>query len=144
MEGSFIFLKIGRRETVTHDHVGLMEKHPIRHLPGALRRVCVIAVHHDVTLGIDLPEHAADHVALALSVLMPDDGARSFGDGGRIILRVVVIDIDYRFRQHSPEITYDLLNCFCFIVARYENRNSFHVFTSARESYFHHVPVPQS
>ena len=53
-------------------------KHHAHHFRGAFCRVSVISIDHDVTIRIDLAEHAADDVALSLHALAAHDstGAR--------------------------------------------------------------------
>ena len=37
----------------------------VHHLPGAVQRICVITVNHQIALGVHLPEHSPDHIPLA-------------------------------------------------------------------------------
>ena len=46
----------------------------------SLEIVGVVAVDHDVDVGVDVGEHAPDHVALALATLGGDDRARRARD----------------------------------------------------------------
>ena len=62
-----------------------------------------IAVGHDVDIGIDVGEHSADDVALALHPLGADLGPRSARQLDRAVAAIVVIDVDRRARQHGAE-----------------------------------------
>lgn len=59
-------------------------------LPGGIRVVSRIAVHHDVNVRIDKGEHAAHAVSLALLALVEHLCRCPMGDLGRAVRRVVV------------------------------------------------------
>ena len=50
-------------------------EHHVGHLAGGFGGIGVVAVYHEVALGVDLPEHAADDIALALLVFVAHHGA---------------------------------------------------------------------
>jgi len=126
VEGPFVLLKIGGGEAVADDHVDVFVQDKFGHLRGALRGVGVVAVGHDVALCVDVAEHAADDVALALHVFVADDGARFAGDFGRAVGGIVVVDIDDSLGKGSAEIRADLPDRFFFIVAGDENGDFVH------------------
>ena len=72
------------------DHVELLGQELVDH---RLRRAGIVgqvAVSHDVNVGIDVGEHAADDMALALLPLRPDDGAPGGRDFSGPVAAVVV------------------------------------------------------
>ena len=68
VEGPLIFLKIRGGKPVPYHHVRIMAKHLFHHLGSKLHRISVIPVHHDITPGINLPEHTPYHVPFALHI----------------------------------------------------------------------------
>ena len=61
---------------------------------GGVGRVGVVAVDHEVVVGLHVAEHRAHHVALALPGLAAHHGAVLAGDLGRAVGGVVVVDVD--------------------------------------------------
>ena len=79
VEGALILRIISGGQTVAHqpvpnDHIHTLIQHLIHHLPGIFRRVCIIAIDHQVTIRLDIPEHGPNHIALALAMLIADNG----------------------------------------------------------------------
>ena len=72
VKGSGILREVGRGQPVADYHIRLPIQDPVCHIPGVLGRIGVIAIGHDVALGINFPEHPADHVALALHIFVAD------------------------------------------------------------------------
>ena len=68
----------------------------------------IVTVGHDIHVGIDVFEHGANHVALALARLLADD--RAFGRRylGGAVSRVVVIHVNVGAPQCCLEITHYL------------------------------------
>ena len=56
--------------------------------------VGVVAVDHEVAGSVDVAEHLAADVALALARLEAHGGAMLARDSGRAVGRVVVVDVD--------------------------------------------------
>ena len=56
-------------------HVEVLLKQEAHHGRRHRRVVGVVTVHQDVHVGLDVGEHAADHIAFALQRLGPHDGA---------------------------------------------------------------------
>ena len=77
VERALVLGVVGAGQAVTHDHVGLAPGHGGDHLGRGLRGVGVVAVHKNVRLCVDLAGHAAHDIALALLVLMADNGPGS-------------------------------------------------------------------
>ena len=135
VEGPLVLRKVGGREPVAHHHVHSPVQHLGDHFRGKLRRIGVVPVHHQVALGVDLPEHAADHVALALLVLMAHHSPGSRGDLRRAVGGVVVIYInDAAFRQHRLEVRHHLGNGFALIIAGNQYRYLIHALSSCSNS----------
>jgi hypothetical protein len=59
----------------------------------------MVAVDEDVDVGLDVGEHAPDHVAFAPQGFVHDHGTDALRRGRRHIVGGVVIDIDRRARQ---------------------------------------------
>lgn len=60
------------------------------------RRVGIVAIDHEVAVGIYVTEHLTADVPFALAGLVPDYSAATVGDFGGAVGRVVVIDVDRR------------------------------------------------
>ena len=127
VEGPLVFRIVSGGQPVAHDHIGLAFRDLADHLRGRLSRIGVVAVHHDVDLRVDLPEHSPDDIALALLVLMAHHSAGRRRKLRRPVRGIVVIDIDHRLRQDSPEILHDLFYRFAFIVAGDKHRYLIHI-----------------
>ena len=80
--------------------------------------VGVIAVDHDVDIGLDIGEGPTDHVALALALLAPNDGTGGRRDLGGAIGRAVVIDEDAHRGNGRQEVGDDLRDRALLVVAR--------------------------
>lgn len=72
VEWSFVLLEVGGAQSVANHHIVAFE-HLIHHGRRRVCRIGVIAICHDVHVGVDVFEHGANHVALALSRLLADD-----------------------------------------------------------------------
>jgi hypothetical protein len=88
---------------------------------GARGVVGDVAVAHQVDVGIDVGEHAAHDVALALQGLAAHDGAGGGGHLGRTVLRVVVVDVDPRLRKFAPEAFDDGADGGLLVIARQDH-----------------------
>ena len=121
---SFSFAVAAVGKPVAHRHVGLAGHKRGQKLAGRLGGVGVVAVHHDVVAGVDVAEHRAHHVALALARLAAHDGAVLGRDFGRIVLGIVVVDVDCRLGQLALEVVDHLGDGHCLVVARYKNRHA--------------------
>ena len=109
VEGTGVLLRIGSvGQAVAHNHIGLAREDGSTEVAGRFRRVGVVAVDHEVAVGIDVAEHLATDVALALARLAPDGGAVRAGDLGGAVGRVVVVDVDFRLGQFAAEVVHDL------------------------------------
>ena len=89
--------------TRADDHVELLGEQQVDHRGRGLRIVGQIAVGHDVNVGIDVSEHAADNMALALLTLAPDEGAGLGSDLARPVAAIVVVNVDDRAGQRRAE-----------------------------------------
>ncbi len=65
VEWSLVLLEVGGAQAVSDHHVVAFED-LVHHGRRRIRGVGVVAVGHDVHVGVDVFEHGADHVALAL------------------------------------------------------------------------------
>ena len=113
MEGTGVLLRIGAvGQAVAHDHIGLARENGSAEGSRRFRRIGVVAVDHEVAVGIDVAEHLATDVALALARLAPDGGA---------VGRVVVVDVDGRLGQFTAKVVHDLGYRRSLVVARDDN-----------------------
>ena len=126
VEGPFVFVKIGGGQAVADDHVHVFTEDEVDHLRGAFRGIGVIPVCHDVALGVDVPEHSADDVALALHVFVADNSPCLAGDLRRPVSGIVVINIDGRIGKSSAKVFAHLADRLFFIVAGDQNRDFIH------------------
>ena len=81
VEGAVVLLAVGAvREAVAHHHVGLVGEKRREQGRGGLGGGGVVAVDHQVAIGVDVAKHLAAHVALSLTGLKADRGAVLGGD----------------------------------------------------------------
>ena len=73
MEGALVFGEVGGGKPVADDHIGLALADEPHHFGRVFGGIGIVAVDHQVAIGLDLAEHAADHIALALPVLMAQE-----------------------------------------------------------------------
>lgn len=88
------------------------------------RRVGVVAVDHEVAVGIDVAEHLPTDIALALARLILDDSASRAGDLGGAVGRVVVVDVDGRLGKLAAEVIDDLADSQGLVIAGNDDRNT--------------------
>lgn len=109
VEGALVLLRVGAvREAVAHGHVRLAREDRVAERAGRLGGVGVVAVDHEVADGVDVAEHLAADVALALARLEAHGGAMLPGDPGRAVGRVVVVDVDRGPGELAAEVVDDL------------------------------------
>ena len=118
VEGPLILRKICGRQPVTHYHVRIAVKHLVHHPGRVLHRIGIIPVHHDIALRLDLAEHAPDHIALALHVLMPDHCPFCLGQLHGAVAGIVIIHIDHRLRQSRFRVPHHLGDRLLFVITR--------------------------
>lgn len=107
VERALVLLEVCGGEAVADDHIIAFE-HLGDHGGRGVGRVGVVAICHDVYVRVDVLEHGADDVALALARLPADDRAFGLGDLGGAVRGVVVVHVDGRIRQGSLEVTNNL------------------------------------
>ena len=95
-------------DTVAHNHVGITIDNGRQQTDGRLGGIGVVAVDHDVAVGVDVAEHGAHDVALASARLAANDCARGGGDVGRAVGGGVVVNVDYGLGQGGAEVPHDL------------------------------------
>lgn len=122
VEGPLVLLEVGGGKPVADDHVVSVE-HLGDHGRGRVGRVGVVAVGHDVHVRVDVLEHGADHVALALAGLAANDGAFGCGNLGGAVGGVVVVHVDRSTRQRGFEISYYLADRDFLVKTRKKHRN---------------------
>lgn len=122
VERTLVLLEVRGGEAVANHHVVAFE-HLGHHGWSGIGRVGVVAVGHDVHVRVDVLEHGADHVALALARLPADDRAFGLGDLGGAVRGVVVVHVDGRIRQGVLEVAHHLADGDLLVVAGEEYGN---------------------
>lgn len=122
VEWSFVLLEVGGAQAVADYHVVAFE-HLIHHGRRRICRVCVVAIRHDVHVGVDVFEHGANHVAFALARFLADDCALAGRDFRRAVGGVVVIHVNVGARQCCLEITHYLADGDFLVVTRKKYRD---------------------
>lgn len=93
MERPLVLLEVCGAETVPDHHVIAFEDF-LDHGRSGIGWVGIIAIGHDIGIGIDVFEHGADDIALALTGLLADDCPFLFGYFDSTVRGVVVVDVD--------------------------------------------------
>lgn len=109
VERALVLLRVGAvREAVAHGHVGAALKDGVAEGPAGLGGIGVVAVHHEVAVSLDVAEHLAHHVALALPRFEAHHGAVFLRDLASAVGGVVVIDVYRGLRQRRAEVIHHL------------------------------------
>lgn len=111
-------------DAVAHNRVGLAGGDGGDEGGCRLGGVRVVAVDHDVVVGIDVAEHGAHDVALAPARLAAHDRARGGGDVGRVVGGGVVVDVDRGLGKHCAEVPHHLGDGGGLVVAGDEDGNA--------------------
>lgn len=96
------------RQPVADHHVRPAVEHGLQNPHQCLGRIRIVSVHHDIGVGIDVAKHAADDVTFALGGFGDDAGSGPERLAGRPVRRIVVVDVNFHFRQTTAEIGHDL------------------------------------
>ena len=96
------------RQPVADHHVRPAVEHGLQNPHQCLGRIRIVSVHHDIGVGIDVAKHAADDVTFALGGFGDDAGSGPERLAGRPVRRIVVVDVNFHFRQATAEIGHDL------------------------------------
>lgn len=97
VEWALVLLEVCGAEAIPDYHVVAFEN-LLDHGRSSIGWVGIIAVGHDINIGIDVLEHGADDIALTLAGLLTDDCPLSCGDFCGVICGVVVVDVDSGIR----------------------------------------------
>ena len=98
MTKTFIVFKIGRVETITNYHIGMVIGYLRNEFIGVGGAVCVVGIDHNVDVGIDIAKHRTNNVALALTRLFAHDCVVVCGNFGAMISRVIIIYVNCGIR----------------------------------------------
>lgn len=120
MEWALVLLEVCGAEAVSDYHVIAFEN-LLDHGWGGIGRVGIVTVGHDIDISIDVLEHRADDIPLALAGLLTDDGTFLCGNLGSTVCGVVVVDVDCCVRQDIVEIAYDFADGDLLVVAGEEH-----------------------
>ena len=107
-----------------HHHVEVVVDQRVDHARGARGVIGRIAIDQHIDVGIDIGEHAPDHMPLALAALAAHDGAGAARDIDGAVLRIVVVDENFGGRQRFAKIGNDGRDGGFLVEARHQNRNS--------------------
>lgn len=122
VEWTLVLLEVGGAQAIADYHVVAFED-LVHHGRGCVRGVGVVAVGHDVHVGVDVLEHGANHVAFALARFLADDCALAGRDFRRAVGGVVVIHVNVGARQCCLEITHYLADGDFLVIARQQYGN---------------------
>ncbi len=126
MEGAVVFVSVRAvGQAVAHDHVGVAFDERREHIGRRFGGVGVVAVDHEIVIGVDVAHHLAHDVALALASLDAHDGARLAGEFSGAVGGVVVVYIDVGQRQDALEVFDHLRDRDCLVVAGDNDRGAF-------------------
>ena len=120
VERALVLLEVCGGEAVADDHIVAFE-HLGDHVGRGVGGIGVVAVGHHVHVRVDVFEHGADDVALALTRLFAYDGAFRCGDLGGAVGGVVVVHVDGRVGQRRMEVAHHLADSYLFVIAGQEN-----------------------
>ena len=128
VEGALVLLGVGAvGKAIAHGHVGRAVKDGLAKGLCRFGGVGVVAIDHQVAVGIDVAKHLAAHVALSLTRLKADRRAMLCCDAGSLVRRVIVIDINRRLRKLAVKVVDDLTDRKCFVVAGDNDGNGFRI-----------------
>lgn len=130
VERALVLLEVGGAQAVADYHVVAFE-HLIHHDGRRVCRIGVIAIRHDVHVGVDVFEHGTNHVAFALAWFLADDCALAGCDFRRAVGGVVVIHVNVGARQCCLEITHYLADGDFLVVTGKKYRDSWLSFSRA-------------
>ena len=122
VERALVLLEVGGDQAGADYHVVAFE-HLIHHGRCRVCRIGVIAIRHDVHVGVDVFEHGANHVAFALARFLADDGPFRRRDLGGAVGGVVVIHVNVGIRQCCFEIAYHFADGDFLVVTRKKYRD---------------------
>lgn len=123
VEGALVLLGVGAvGQAIAHGHVRLARDDRVAERAGRFGGVGVVAVDHEVAGSVDVAEHLAADVALALARLEAHGGAMLARDSGRAVGRVVVVDVDRGPRELAVEVVDDLADGDGLVVAGNDDR----------------------
>ena len=123
VEGALVLLGVGAvGQAIAHGHVRLARDDRVAERAGRFGGVGVVAVDHEVAGSVDVAEHLAADVALALARLEAHSGAMLARDSGRAVGRVVVVDVDRGPGEFAVEVVDDLADGDGLVVAGNDDR----------------------
>lgn len=122
VEWTLVLLEVGGAQAVADYHVVAFGD-LLDHGGCRVSWVGVVAIRHDVHVGVDIFEHGANHVAFALARFLADDCALAGRDFRRAVGGVVVIHVNVGARQCCLEITHYLADGDFLVIARQQYGN---------------------
>lgn len=122
VERALVLLEVGGAQAVADYHVVAFGD-LLDHGGCRVGWVGVVAIRHDVHVGVDVFEHGANYVAFALARFLADDCALAGRDFRRVVGGVVVIHVNVGIRQCCFEIAYHLADGDFLVVTRKKYRD---------------------
>ncbi len=105
-------------------HVEMIIEQPVDHARRARRVIGGIAVDQHIDVGLDVGEHPAHDVALALPALATHDRTRFARDRRGAVARIVVVDVDRGRGQRLAEIRDDGRDRRFLVIAGHQHRDA--------------------
>ena len=130
VEWAFVFLEVRGAQTISNHHV-VAFKNLIDHSRCCVSRVRIVAVRHDVHVGVNIFEHGSNDIAFALSWFSAHYSAFRRSDFRSAVGGVVVVDVNGCIRQSSLKITNDLADGDFLVVTGKKYRDSWLSFSRA-------------
>lgn len=122
VEGPLVLLEVRGTQSVADHHIVAFED-LVHHGRRGVGGVRIITVGHDVHVGIDVLEHGADYVALALARLLTDDRAFARRYLGGAVGGVVVVYVHVGIGQRRFEVAHHLADGDFLVIARQQYGN---------------------
>ena len=122
VEWTLVLLEVGGAQAVADYHVVAFGD-LLDHGGCRVSWVGVVAIRHDVHVGVDIFEHGANHVAFALARFLADNGPFRRRDLGGAVGGVVVVHVDVGIGQRCFEVAYHLADGDFLVIARQQYGN---------------------
>ena len=116
MKRSLVLLEVCGAQTVADHHVIAFENF-VDHRWRCISWVGIVAVRHDVHVGVNIFEHGSNDIAFALSGFFAHYSAFRRSDFRSAVSGIIVVNVDVCLRQSSLEIANDLTDGHFLVIA---------------------------
>ena len=100
------------------DVIKVFTNQQINHFGGGGSIVGIVAIDHDVNIGIDVGEGTTHNISLTLASFLADDCTGCGSNFSGAIRRVVVVNVDFNSGNCILQVRDNCANCGFFVVAR--------------------------